>query len=194
MLREYKLYEPVKNYFENLGYTVYPEIPIAGSNIDLVARKNNELMGVELKMSLTKNVIYQCYRNHLSCDLVYAAIPTKPKNKNVELCKRRFIGIICVKGEAEIILEAKAHPYLAPYFRERLLRYCTGIPFEDVGGLPNLKGEGPAQDCYKRVQEYIKVNPKTTWKEIYKSVINHYASVGSMYSALRIAAGKMRDK
>ena len=73
-LREYKLSDPVREYFEKQGYVVYTEIPIAGACIDMVARKGNFLIAIELKMSLTYQLIHACYTNHVFCDLSYAAV------------------------------------------------------------------------------------------------------------------------
>ena len=89
-LREYKLSDPVREYFEKQGYKVYVEIPIAGACIDMVARKGNILIAIELKMSLTKQLIDNCSTNRVYCDISYAAVPTNPTVKNRGYWRRMF--------------------------------------------------------------------------------------------------------
>lgn len=185
-LREYKLSDPVKKYFENQGYIVYTEIPIASACIDMVARKGKYLIAIELKMSLTKQLIHKCYVNNVFCDLSYAVVPTNPSIKNKELCKKHSIGIIKVTDKANLVLEADERRF-KPFKPEhdRMLKYCSGIPWNGVGGLPQLKGIGPAIECVKRVKKYLLTNPGAKWKEIFDNVQNHYYNYKSMQSALR---------
>lgn len=184
-LREYKLSDPVKEYFENQGYKVYTEIPIVGACIDMVARKGSFLIAIELKMSLTKQLIHACYINHVFCDLSYAAVPTEPSKKSKELCKRYSTGIIKVTNEVKIIVEANNRFGFYKPEHDRMLKYCSGTPWGGVGGLPQLKGVGPAIECAKRVKEYLTNHSGASWKEIFESVNNHYANYKSMQSALR---------
>ncbi len=184
-LKEYKLSDPVREYFEKQGYRVYTEIPIAGACIDMVARKGNFLIAIELKMSLTKQLIHRCYTNNLDCNISYAAVPTETSNKSKALCKRYGIGIIKITHEVNIILEAnKTHEPFKPH-HDRMLKYCSDVPWEGVGGLPQLKGVGPAIECAKRVKEYLINNPAAKWREIFDNVNNHYYNYKSMQSALR---------
>ncbi len=183
-LNEVKLYNPVKKLFEDYGYTVKAEIPSYGSCIDLVAYYQGCAIAVELKMSLTKGLINQAYHNTLSCDFSYVAVPTTPRN--VDRCRRYGIGIISVaNGKANILLDAHAKD--KPFWnnKERILEYCKFRDGNVVGGLPNLKGEGPARECYKRVSNYRERNPKATWRQIFAEVPNHYANYLSMCGALR---------
>ncbi len=184
-LKEYKLSDPVKEYFEKQGYKVYTEIPIAGACIDMVARKGNFLIAIELKMSLTKQLIHACYTNHVFCDLSYAAVPTEPSTKSKMLCERYSVGIIKITDETKITLKANTRFGFFRPEHERMLKYCSGIPWDGVGGLPQLKGIGPAIECAKRVKEYLINHPAAKWKEIFDNVQNHYYNYKSMQSALR---------
>lgn len=184
-LREYRLSDPIKEYFENRGYKVYTEIPITGACIDMVARKGKFLIAIELKMSLTTQLLHTCYKNQLFCDLSYASVPTEPTIKSIDLCKRHSIGIIKVKDGVKIILEANERFKTFKPEHDRILKYCSGIPWGGVGGLPQLKGIGPAIECAKRVKEYIINHPGAKWKEIFENVHNHYGNYRSMQGALR---------
>ena len=184
-LKEYKLSDPVKEYFEKQGYKVYVEIPIAGACIDMVARKGDFLIAIELKMSLTKQLIKTCFTNRVFCDISYAAVPTNPTIKNRELCKKHSIGIIRVADKINIIAEPKGRSIIFKPEHDRMLKYCSGVPWAGVGGLPQLKGIGPAIECAKRVKEYLVNYPAAKWKEIFDNVENHYYNYKSMQSALR---------
>ena len=184
-LKEYKLSDPVREYFEKQGYAVYTEIPIAGSKIDLVARKGNFLIGIELKTSLTRQLIHQCIRHQCNCDIFYAAVPVNPISKNIDICKKYSIGIIRISDETEIIVEANQRFKPLDWKHKRMLNFCDTILPGGLGGLPTQKGRGPRIECAKRVKEYIMEHPTTKWKELFNNVHNHYSDYKSMYNALR---------
>ncbi len=185
-LREYKLSDPVREYFENRDYKVYTEIPIAGSQIDIIAIKNDFIIAVELKTSLTRQLIHQCIRHQKDCDIIYTAVPVNPSSENIRLCKKCSIGIIKVLDKVEIVLEAKQHNLTSEFKHTRMLNFCdTIIVNKGVGGLPTIKGKGPRIECIKRVKEYLFNNPCADWKELFKNVHNHYYNYKSMQSALR---------
>ena len=184
-LKEYKLSDPVREYFEKQGYAVYKEIPIAGSKIDLVARKGNFLIGIELKTSLTRQLIHQCIRHQCNCDIFYAAVPVNPISKNIDICKKYSIGIIRISDETEIIIEANQRFKPLEWKHKRILNFCDTILPGGLGGLPTLKGKGPRIDCIERVKKYLIINPAAKWKEIFENVHNHYYNYKSMQGALR---------
>ena len=183
-LREIELYEPVKKLFEKFGYEVKAEIPFYNSPIDLIAYSGNCIISVELKMSLTKHLIHKVFLNQLFSDFSYAAIPTKPRN--IDKCIKSGLGIIRVKdGKAEILLDASFKIKPLSHYKKNILAWCDVRDPKMIGGKPMLKGEGPAQDCYKRVLEYMEKYPTAKWKEIFENVDNHYCNRNSMYNALR---------
>ena len=56
---------------------------------------------------------------------------------------------------------------------------------------PQQKGEGPAQDVWKRICAYRSQRPDATWRELYDNIPNHYASHKNMYSAMRFLRERM---
>lgn len=110
-LHETDLYEPVKKYFERLGYIVRSEV----INCDVVCINNDSLIIVEMKTSFNLKLVYQAIERQSSADFVYVAVP-RPKSFNSKsfrnmciLLKRLNIGLIAItcgkrKG-AEIIYE-----------------------------------------------------------------------------------------
>lgn len=110
-LKETDLYVPVKTYFEARGFLVRSEV----RDIDVVAVKENLLVGIELKKGLTIELLTQGALRQKTCDLVYLAVP-KPKRvvKNrgftnlLYVLRRLELGLLYVdveKGEAVEVLE-----------------------------------------------------------------------------------------
>lgn len=186
-LREKELYLPLKNFFEKQEYKVVAEVPIPCwfACCDLVAFNDNEIIAVEMKMSLTKTVIHQAYRNQNNSNKVYAAVSTRPRDLNY--ASKLGIGVIKVKNNTvEILLESGDFKRQGKYidqFRQQALSILSNTP-NSIGGLPTLKGIGPRIECRKRVTEYLIKNPNASWKEIYKNVKNHYCNYKSMKSAI----------
>lgn len=110
-LKETDLYMPVKTYFEDRGFLVRSEV----RDIDVVAVKENLLVGIELKKGLTVELLIQGTLRQKTCDLVYLAVP-KPKRvvkdrtfmNLLYMLKRLELGLLYVdveKGEAVEVLE-----------------------------------------------------------------------------------------
>lgn len=75
--RETDLYPPVKRYFEDKGYTVRSEV----RDCDVVACKDDHVIVVELKRTLTTHLLVQAIDRQKASDDVYVAVPL-PKRSN----------------------------------------------------------------------------------------------------------------
>ncbi len=139
-MKESDLFEPVKQYFENLNYEVDGEI----LNCDLVASRTDGIVIVELKKTFSIKLIQQAIDRQQITNKVYIAIP-KPKYINYRelekqklLCKRLGIGFIYVdlswRQEIKIILEPRMKINIVKYrlnwllkeFNDRKLKNTTG--------------------------------------------------------------------
>ena len=58
MLKETDLYEPLKSYLENQNYEISSEV----NNCDMVARRDEEIIIVELKTRFSLDLVYQAVR------------------------------------------------------------------------------------------------------------------------------------
>ena len=189
---EADLSKPVSDWLTAMGYTVYAEVPLphSASHIDIVGRKDKDIICVELKTYLSNKVIHQTFRTSLVTSKVYAAVARKPQPSRLEKAKERGIGVIVIKEGLNIMLEPsntlfeRHEPYepAIPLIHNYLDHMVVG----GIGGKPNLKGVGPAKECGRRVIEYLKTHPNAKWKEIYQNVPNHYASAVSMYGAMNM--------
>ncbi len=187
-MRETELAKPVADWMRSQGYTVYAEVPLFGRCLDFVGIKERNIICVELKISLTKYLIRQAYTNQLITTEVYVGVGTKPRKTSIDLCRKYGLGVLSVKNNTVTIMLKPTQRY-EPMSgqRKQLVGLCKLLKPSDDAGKPQQAGEGPAQDCQKRIDEYRKIHLNATWKEIYRNVPNHYSNVSSLYGAMRMA-------
>lgn len=186
-LIEAKMSVPVMSWLDAQGYVPYAEVPHYGSCVDIVAMResSSELIAVEMKTGLTKAVIGQAYLTQLFADYSYCAVFSKPRKISLEKCRDNGIGVLRVQGEiVELVIKAqKKTPWNVRSKQDFIERLRMRVP-GGIAGKPMLKGEGPAQECARRVLAWRKKNPGATWRDVYASVDNHYSSMESMRGAL----------
>lgn len=190
ILREAELAAPVAAWLKAAGYTVYSEVPVyyGATAIDLLGKKGDDLITVELKMTWSKGLKYQAHRHTLISENTYAATPTKPSQKTIEMFTKSGIGMLHVKnGLVSVIAKPLLkYPPIQHYIDYIFRRLEYMEPGYEGAGHPTLKGVGPAIECRKRVDEYLRIHPTATWKQIFQDVHNHYSSYKSMYAAMII--------
>ncbi len=102
-MKETDLYKPVKDYFNQLGYAVYGEV----NNVDVVAKKEKEIIAIELKKSLNLKLILQGMDRQSSFDFVYLCV-LKPKfNRRryfqvKRLLKKLNLGLIYIDKKMNV--------------------------------------------------------------------------------------------
>ncbi|MGI6358315.1 MAG: DUF2161 family putative PD-(D/E)XK-type phosphodiesterase [Bacillota bacterium] len=84
-LKETDLYQPVKDYLEQQGYRVRGEV----NGCDIAATKEEQLLVVELKLSLNTTLLVQAIERQRLTNLVYVALP-KPSPRE---WRRRWTGL-----------------------------------------------------------------------------------------------------
>lgn len=115
-IKEVDVSKPVESYLEKLGYKVRSEV----KSCDITGTKDDELVVVECKKSLSLKLIYQGVDRQEFCDNVYLAVPLidgkkLPNRKNLlRLLRRLELGLILVvflktKTRVEVVLEPKEH-------------------------------------------------------------------------------------
>ncbi|MGE0269262.1 MAG: DUF2161 family putative PD-(D/E)XK-type phosphodiesterase [Candidatus Omnitrophota bacterium] len=70
-MRETDMYPPVKKFLEREGYTVHSEV----EGIDILAKKDGEMIAVEMKTGFNLKLVYQLIERRKIADKVYAYIP-----------------------------------------------------------------------------------------------------------------------
>lgn len=184
-MKESDLYEPVKAWLKGQGCTkVVPEVPFYYSPIDVVGIGKDLVIGVELKVSLTRKLIHQACTIQVACDRVYVGVPTQPRN--LARATELGLGVLRVhEGQATLLSESD-NKHMMDWNKERIAETCARMSEKGIGGVPCLEGVGPAQDCKRAADEYRAKNPNATWRELFERVPNHYASHDSMRNALTI--------
>ena len=91
---ETDLFEPVRDYLEAQGYTVRAEV----KDCDITARKDDDLVIVELKRHFSTDLLIQATERQRISDSVYVAIPA-PANMGR---KSRWPGITRVLRQLEL--------------------------------------------------------------------------------------------
>ena len=186
-LPESEMSLPVMTWLDALGYVPYAEVPNYGTCVDIVAMREPgpELIAVEMKTGLSKNVISQAYVAQLVAERVYCAVLSKPRPASLAKCADLGIGVLRVaQACVEVLVEPQSKKVISPGAKERVVEQLRLRVPGGVAGKPTLKGEGPAQECGRRVRRYREENPRATWVDIFKHVGNHYANMKSMRGAL----------
>jgi len=86
-MRESDLSSLTVKYFQDLGYQVNCEV----NDIDIVARKDEYLVAIELKLSFNMTLLFQVMDRLNFADEVYVALP-KPKRRSKDLTKIRKLA------------------------------------------------------------------------------------------------------
>jgi hypothetical protein len=198
-LLEATMSEPVSNWLRSKGLEPYAEVSPKYwmRGIDLIGWDGAErIVTVELKRSLTSGLIHQGYLCKGITEEAYVAVMSEPRSTGVERCKKLGVGILKVDGTiviellAPLIKGIKGCDWRVDNMIEIMRRSVPG----GIGGLPCLKGKGPAQDVRRRIDEYRKDYPSAGWDELFKNVPNHYSSSKSMRAAQKVLSEKLERR
>ncbi len=184
---ENKLAKPVADWLRERGFTVYAEVPWSSAVFDfLCVNKNDILLAVELKVSLTDTAFRQAKRHAGIVDASYVAVGTFPKHRQLMKCHAAGLGVFIIRGGVcDCIISAPYTNTPPPDIKLRLLSAMQSSTPSDNAGLPNMKGVGPAQDCLCRVEAYRQAHPDADRTEVFNNVPNHYSDANGMFAALR---------
>ena len=185
-LREVKLSAPVMAWLRARGLRPYAECPNWDSPIDVVGVGDSLVVAVELKMCLSQEALRKALCNQVSANESWCGVASQPRATTLAKCKRWGVGVLRITGDTvTVLVDAVADMFKPMQARlDRTRGWAAEIGETGDGGLPNLAGEGPAQDCERRVDEYMVSQPKAQWAEVFANVPNHYANPRSMGSAM----------
>lgn len=193
-MKEFELSAPIEKWLKTQGMKVYVEVPVYSySAIDMVGKVGNKIIAVELKLSLSKKVIHQAWLNTSFVNFSWCAVPTKPKQKGIDICKKRGLGILQVlkNGDVIIIIDAVCkNPPFEPH-KSSVTRYLEDADEGGVGGHPNRKGVGPAQDVKRQIDAIRLLEPNITWQELFDRIPNHYSNYRSMQTSMHILEDRL---
>jgi len=143
-LRETDLYGPVHDYLVARGYTVRSEV----KDCDIVATRGDELVVVELKRSLSLDLVLQATQRQRMADLVYVALPKpdlwteRARWRRVEhLLRRLELGLILVSFATAVpVVDVALHPQPLPLRRNTRQRRAVLAEVAGRSGDHNLGG------------------------------------------------------
>lgn len=185
-LAEARLFDRLAEDFRARGFQVYGEVPGKYQNMvhDMVAVRRRWLypVVVEIKTSFTRHLLYQATMAQLTSPVVFAAAGTKPGKNAIDRAGQHGFGILSLTdGRVQLVMRPVIHIKPWEPGLESLRETLSEMDDEGGrGGLPTLKGEGPAIEVFHAVQEYRKAHPQARWREVFANVPNHYSSVGSL--------------
>ena len=179
-LQETDLYQPIKNHLVQLGFEVKGEI----KDCDIVARKDDLVIVIELKLSLNITLLLQAIDRFTLADIVYIAIPKqctlyKKQSKQIKkLIKRLGIGLIIVDIQpteqyVEIVFDPQDYTprknkrkqtALLKEFEQRIGDTQKGGSTRSKAGLTAYR-----QRCI-RVAEFLLAQPIAKGAEIKKAI------------------------
>jgi len=179
-IQETDLYQPIKNHLQELGFEVKGEI----KKCDIVAKKDDQVIIVELKLSLNITLLLQAVERFSLSDIVYIAIPKqctlyKKQSKQVKkLIKRLGIGLIVVdlqksKQYVEVVSDPQDYTPRKNKRKEKALlkEFNQRVGDTQKGGSTNAKAGLTAyrQRCI-RVADYLLTHPTAKGSEINKAI------------------------
>lgn len=186
------MFLPVKRWLRKQGFQVFGEMPFPFSSaiIDVVARKDNDLICIEMKLCLSIKVIKQAALCQLITKQSYVGVNSNPRS--LEQCRKLGLGALRTRGcYVDVLLEPtglrKDRRMVYGPYRECMLEMCQRarqVGYQAVGGVACQAGIGPAIDIEAIIKSYRRKHPKATWREMYEKIPNHYASANSMRSAM----------
>jgi hypothetical protein len=194
-IKESDLFEPVKNWLEDIGYEVFAEVQAWSGRADIIGRRRPAIAAVELKTSLTMELVEQAVKWRHFCHYIYIAIPrrTKPVPKFInKILSENRIGILEVSrtGSVHTIQQAR---FNRPYqdVRNSRFNWDTILKEEHKTWLEGGSAGGGYVTGYKlmmnRIAAYLRRQKDwVTIDEILEHCETYYASPKSSLSqALR---------
>jgi hypothetical protein len=138
-MKETELFAPLKTWLAHQGYSVHSEV----KHCDIVARKGDDLIIVELKAKLTLALVIQAVKRKALADSVYIAVPSfkarsYPSNfRGVRTLLRRLeLGLVLVRFlKTKTKIEVVLHPQ--PYTPRRMHRRRAAV----IGEIDGRYGE-----------------------------------------------------
>jgi len=115
-MKEVDMYKPLKKFLKAKGYTVHSEV----ESVDVMARKGDELLIVEMKTSFTLQLIYQLIERLKITDQVYAYVPLgkggrwpKSYKRMCAVLKRLHCGLLTLDQHTkkQVVLEFEPAPF-----------------------------------------------------------------------------------
>nr|MDO8099323.1 hypothetical protein [Candidatus Njordarchaeota archaeon] len=127
---EENLRRPIHRFLENKNYAVFDEVRLFSRRIDIIAKRKNNLVSVELKLRDWRKAILQAYLNLRVSDYSLIALPEQVLNRVTEAVRSEVrhygIGLLSVNGVVMRVVKpihsTRIQPNLRRVFLKNLVR------------------------------------------------------------------------
>lgn len=134
ILLEEDLREPVRYYFKNKNYSVFDEAKLFSRGIDVIAKRRNSIIAVELKVQKWRRAIQQAYMDLRVSNYAFVALPeTKWERVDRKIFREAYncgIGLLSVNGDVRQIMPPAPRNMIQPKLRRRFLRSLSRVEQE----------------------------------------------------------------
>lgn len=189
---------PVVEYLQAEGWEVFPEVKVrAGYIADIVGRRGKLLWTVEVKASLSLEVLGQAYRWRGWSHLVSVAVPAAHRNSEGRyfarrICKDYGIGWLSVGANdvRQVEPPAMSRVVVVPGLAESL---CEEQKTYTVAGSAGRDAWSPFKQTCQELARIATREPGISLRAAIEQIRHHYASTASARASLRtwIEAGKV---
>jgi hypothetical protein len=184
-MKETDLFPPLKEWLENAGYEVFAEVQSihTGGRADIVATQSPVVSIVEMKVTLSLDLIGQAVRWKPYANFIYVAVPRSKNGRYgdyaCQLLRSEGIGLLEVKGNYVYdTIRAKFNRRINDHIRQSLVEQHKDLPGGHAGG----GYVTPYKLTIDRVKEYLgsyrfsKDDGWATMAEILQHCETHYSS------------------
>lgn len=130
-LLEEELREPVRVYFKNRNYSVFDEAKLFSRGIDVIAKRRNNIVAVELKVQKWRRAIQQAYMDLRVSNYAFVALPEMTYERiDREIFHEAHnygIGLLSVNGDVKQIMRPAPSNNIQPKLRRRFLRNLSKV-------------------------------------------------------------------
>lgn len=183
MNKEAKLALIIRDYFNNKGYTTYGEVIHKSSRCDLIAKKDEEIIAVEVKMTFSFKLLQQAEYWLDKSNYVYIVVPSvfrrKKRNFAIKVAKKFGIGVFEINksGKIKLICDAKLNKikYNITLYKEQQQTISSNSCNNYVT---------PFKLTVKKLNEFMEDKNKYVFKDLINEINHHYKSDKSAISAL----------
>jgi hypothetical protein len=185
---EQELAETIVDFLHDMKWDVYQEVLVAGRVLDIVAIQNKISWVIEVKLSLSLNLIAQIFdRKHYGCANYYSiAIPQKRWSKSYQCGEK----ILRDAGIGMLTSGSSVREIVPPKICRKTFRDMSSIvrPEHKVFAKAGSANGGyftPFKNTCNQVVYTVKDRPGLTLKDLIDSIDHHYHSTATANSSIK---------
>lgn len=122
---ESEMYPAIIDFFKKRKYNISFEVEYLGKRIDLVAKNNEEILAVELKVNRWRKALQQARVHALVADKSYVALHQESIDSALnhrDLFLASGVGLLEVNGQTKEVIKAKQSEYIHKGLKELIIK------------------------------------------------------------------------